>query len=60
MEARPITPDVFILRDEDARAVLVCGREFERSTHDATLRPHKNRMKMDCYGTTGIYVRTKY
>jgi predicted nucleotidyltransferase component of viral defense system len=39
---------------------MVCGKEFERSTYDGTLRPHKNRNKMDCYGTTGVYVRTKY
>lgn len=38
----------------------VCGKEFERGSFDATLRPHKNRSKMDCYGTVGIYVRTKY
>lgn len=38
----------------------VCGREFERKTHDATLRQHKNRSGMNCYGRTGIYVRTKY
>jgi len=39
---------------------MVCGKEFERSTYDATLRPHKNRAKRDCYGTVGVYVRTKY
>jgi hypothetical protein len=39
---------------------MVCGKEFERSTYDGTLRPHKNRSKMDCYGTVGVYVRTKY
>jgi hypothetical protein len=38
----------------------VCGREFERRTMDGTLRAHKNRSGRDCYGRTGIYVRTKY
>jgi WYL domain-containing protein/nucleotidyltransferase AbiEii toxin of type IV toxin-antitoxin system len=38
----------------------VCGREFERKTQDGTLRAHKNRAGYDCYGRTGIYVRTKY
>jgi len=38
----------------------VCGREFERKTHDAALRPHKNRSGGDCYGRYGMFVRTKY
>ena len=38
----------------------VCGREFARKTHDATLRPHKNKGGYDCYGRYGIYARTKY
>lgn len=38
----------------------VCRKEFSRSTHDATLRKHKNKQGWDCYGTYGIYVRTKY
>lgn len=38
----------------------VCHRQFERKTHDATLRPHKNRAGRDCYGRYGTYVRTKY
>lgn len=38
----------------------VCQKEFSHSTHDATLRKHKNKQGRDCYGTYGIYVRTKY
>ncbi|MFQ3458948.1 WYL domain-containing protein [Bradyrhizobium sp. UFLA01-814] len=37
----------------------VCGKLFERKTHDSTLRPHKNRAGYQCYGTYGAYVRTK-
>ena len=37
----------------------VCGKEFQRKTHDATLRPHKNKSGRDCYSTYGRYVRTK-
>ncbi|WP_316169025.1 MULTISPECIES: nucleotidyl transferase AbiEii/AbiGii toxin family protein [unclassified Bradyrhizobium] len=38
----------------------VCGKLFERKTHDSTLRLHKNRAGYQCYGTHGTYVRTKY
>lgn len=38
----------------------VCGKEFERKTRDPSLRPHKNRAKLDCYGRSGVFVRTKY
>jgi predicted nucleotidyltransferase component of viral defense system len=38
----------------------VCSKLFERKTHDSTLRSHKNRAGYQCYGTYGIYVRTKY
>jgi len=38
----------------------VCGKLFERKSHDGTLRPHKNRAGYQCYGTYGTYVRTKY
>lgn len=38
----------------------VCGKLFERKTHDSTMRPHKNRTGYQCYGTYGTYVRTKY
>lgn len=38
----------------------VCGKLFERKTHDSTLRPHKNRAGYQCYGAYGTYVRTKY
>ena len=37
-----------------------CRKLFERKTHDATLRPHKNPAGYQCYGTYGTYVRTKY
>jgi Nucleotidyl transferase AbiEii toxin, Type IV TA system len=39
---------------------MVCGKLFERKTHDSTLRSHKNRAGYQCYGTYGTYVRTKY
>ncbi|GLH78118.1 MULTISPECIES: nucleotidyl transferase AbiEii/AbiGii toxin family protein [unclassified Bradyrhizobium] len=38
----------------------VCGKLFERKTHDSTLRPHKNRAGYQCYGSYGAYIRTKY
>ncbi|WP_050420628.1 nucleotidyl transferase AbiEii/AbiGii toxin family protein [Bradyrhizobium tropiciagri] len=38
----------------------VCGKLFERKTHDSELRPHKNRAGYQCYGSYGTYVRTKY
>jgi predicted nucleotidyltransferase component of viral defense system len=38
----------------------ICRKEFSRKTHDAALRPHKNKSGWDCYGRHGIYVRTKY
>lgn len=38
----------------------VCHKDFPRKTHDATLRPHKNKAGRDCYGRTGTFVRTKY
>jgi predicted nucleotidyltransferase component of viral defense system/transposase-like protein len=37
-----------------------CHRQFERKTHDSTLKPHKNKAGRDCYGRHGAYVRTKY
>ncbi|WP_076865968.1 nucleotidyl transferase AbiEii/AbiGii toxin family protein [Bradyrhizobium mercantei] len=37
----------------------ICGKLFERKSHDSTLRPHKNRAGYQCYGTYGTYVRTK-
>jgi predicted nucleotidyltransferase component of viral defense system len=39
---------------------MVCGKEFERKSYDSTLRQHKNRSGMLCYGNVGVYVRTKY
>ncbi len=38
----------------------VCGKQFSRGTMDGTLRAHKNKAGWDCYGTYGIFVRTKY
>jgi predicted nucleotidyltransferase component of viral defense system len=38
----------------------VCHKLFERRAHDATLRAHKNKAGRECYGTHGVYVRTKY
>jgi len=37
----------------------VCRKEFSRSTYDSTLNRHKNKQGWDCYGTYGVYVRTK-
>lgn len=38
----------------------VCGKRFTRSSHDASLRPHKGKGGYQCYGTYGIYAGTKY
>ena len=39
----------------------VCGKTFNKKSHDATLNKHKNnRTGYECYGTYGTYVRTKY
>lgn len=38
----------------------VCRKLFERKSHDATLRPHKNPAGYQCYGSYGTFVRTKY
>jgi predicted nucleotidyltransferase component of viral defense system len=37
-----------------------CGKRFTRSTHDSTLRPHKNKAGYSCYGSYGIYLGAKY
>ena len=37
-----------------------CRKLFERKSHDATLRPHKNPAGYQCYGSYGTHVRTKY
>jgi len=37
-----------------------CRKQFTRSTHDSTLRPHKNKSGFPCYGTYGIYLGTRY
>jgi hypothetical protein len=37
-----------------------CRKLFERKNYDGTLRPHKNPAGYQCYGTYGMYVRTKY
>nr|WP_240980119.1 nucleotidyl transferase AbiEii/AbiGii toxin family protein [Ramlibacter agri] len=38
----------------------VCGKTFDRKTMDGTLNPHKNRQGYPCYGSYGVYVRTKH
>jgi predicted nucleotidyltransferase component of viral defense system len=38
----------------------VCHKLFHHKTYDANLRPHKNKVGRNCYGTYGTYVRTKY
>ena len=39
----------------------VCGKTFNKKSYDATMNPHKNAQTgYDCYGTYGIYQRTKY
>lgn len=38
----------------------VCGKQFKRKSHDATLNPHKNKQGHPCYGSIGMYVRTEY
>jgi hypothetical protein len=38
----------------------VCRKLFERKTQDSTLRPHKTPAGRPCYGSVGIFVRTKY
>lgn len=39
----------------------VCGKTFNKKSYDVTLNKHKNnRTGYDCYGTFGMYVRTKY
>ena len=37
-----------------------CKKIFRRSTHDSTLRRHKNKSGHDCYGTYGIFLRKEY
>jgi hypothetical protein len=36
------------------------NRKFTRLTNDATLKPHKDKQGMPCYGTYGVYVDTIY
>lgn len=38
----------------------VCGKQFTRSTQNASLKAHKNKQGYACSGRTGYYVRTKY
>jgi predicted nucleotidyltransferase component of viral defense system len=38
----------------------VCRKLFERKTQDSTLRPHKTPVGRPCYGSYGVFVRTKY
>ena len=38
----------------------VCGKQFRKSTYDATLNPHKGKNAYPCYGTFGSFVKTTY
>ena len=38
----------------------VCGKKFEHSKSNATLREHKNKTGRRCYGKSGIFEGTKY
>ncbi len=38
----------------------VCGKQFIRTTHDSSMRPHKGKNGYQCYGSYGVYVGTKY
>jgi len=38
----------------------VCGKQFRKSTFDATLNPHNGRNGYQCYGTVGALVKTTY
>ncbi|MDP9249428.1 MAG: nucleotidyl transferase AbiEii/AbiGii toxin family protein [bacterium] len=38
----------------------VCGKQFRRSSHDSTLRPHKGKGGYQCYGTYGVYIGASY
>lgn len=38
----------------------VCGKKFQRSTYDATLKPHKGKQRYPCPGRVGYYETTKY
>lgn len=37
-----------------------CGKNFERSEYDSSLRPHKTKDGYSCPSRTGFYVTTKY
>lgn len=63
------TPPVRTVRRSSAIAAgptyvfkcAVCGKNFNKKSYDATLNPHKNTQTgYQCYGTYGIYQRTKY
>ncbi len=38
----------------------VCDKQFTKSTHDATLKAHKDKQGAACYGRYGVYVTTNY
>jgi hypothetical protein len=38
----------------------LCGKKFERKTHNSTLRPHKDRSGWPCSGRWGVFVDTKW
>jgi len=37
-----------------------CGKTFNRTTMNSSLKPHKNGQRYPCPGRYGVYVRTKY
>ena len=37
----------------------LCGKRFNRKTHDAALNPHKNKSGWDCAGRVGLYLGTR-
>jgi len=38
----------------------VCGKQFTKTSYDASLRSHKNKNGYPCYGSFGIYVTMHY
>jgi predicted nucleotidyltransferase component of viral defense system len=38
----------------------LCGKTFNRTTMNSSLKPHRNRQRYPCPGRYGVYVRTKY
>jgi len=38
----------------------VCGKQFRKSTYDASLNPHNGKNGYPCHGTVGSFVKTTY